>query len=120
MGHAGPDYAVSKRVLAKLSEVKLNDIKCIIVFEYLSPYKIKNIPNGTMAFHRTGKTTALIVLQWDNTIHDHSQEAREIAHDIAGSILGDHSLLRDPSWFGYGNYGEHPRQGNDQSEFSLQ
>jgi FAD/FMN-containing dehydrogenase len=27
------------------------------------------------------------------------------------------SLLHDPSWFGYGNYGERPGQGNDQSEF---
>jgi hypothetical protein len=89
VGHAGPDFAVSKRVLAKLSEVKLKDIKCIVVFEYLSPSKIKGIPNGTMAFNRTGKTTALIILQWDNTIHDCSQEAREIAHEIAGSILGD-------------------------------
>jgi hypothetical protein len=119
VGHAGPYYAVSKRVLAKLSEVKLNDMKWIVVFEYLSPSKIRSIPNGTMAFHRTGKTTALIILQWDNTIHDCSQEAREIAQEIAGSMLGDHSLLHDPSWFGYGNYGEHPGQGNDQSECSL-
>jgi hypothetical protein len=118
VGHDGPDFAISKRVLAKLSEVKLKDITCVIAFHYLSKSTTKGIPNGTMAFNRAIKPTALVVLQWDNAIHDHSQEAREIAHDIASGILGDKSLLRDPLWFGYGNYGERPGwQSNDQSEF---
>ena len=115
VGHDGPDLAVFKRVLAKLSEVKLKDIKCILAFEYLS--KSTTEGNGAMAFNRTGKTNALVILQWDNTINDHSLEAREIAHGIAGSILGDNSLLHDPLWFGYGNYGERPGQSNEQSEF---
>ena len=121
VGHNGPDFEVSKRVLAKLSEVKpkLKDIKCVIGFEYLSTSTTKGIPNGTMAFNRNGKVPALVILQWDNAIHDHSLEAREIAHEIAGSILGDSSLLQDPSWFGYGNYGERPGQSNDQSVFKL-
>ena len=53
----------------------------------------------------------MIMLQWDNTIGDHSQRAREVAYEIAISILGDKSLLHDPLWFGYGvNYGKRPGQ----------
>jgi hypothetical protein len=105
VGHDGPDFAVSKRILAKLSEVKLKDIKGVVAFHYFSA---KGIPNGTMAFNRAVKQTALVILQWDNAIHDHSPEARVISHDIASSIPGNRSLLGDPSWFGYGNYGERP------------
>lgn len=107
MGHEGPDFAISKRVLARLTELKPKDINCIIVFEYFSPGTIKAVPNGTMAFNRTGMATAVIMLQWDNTVGDHSRKAREIAYEIAVSILGDKSRLHDPLWFGYGiNYGE--------------
>ena len=110
MGHEGPDFAISNRIVARLTELKLKDIYCTIVCEYFSPGKIKAIPNGTMAFNRTGMATAVIMLQWDNTISDHSLKAREIAYEIAVSILGDKSRLHDPLWFGYGvNYGEHPR-----------
>jgi hypothetical protein len=64
-----------------------------------------------MAFNRTCRATAVIMLQWDNTIGDHSQRAREVAYEIAISIVGDKSLLHDPLWFGYGiNYGECPGQ----------
>ena len=114
VGHDGPDFAVSKRILEKLSEVKLKDIKGVVAFHYFST---KGIPNGTMAFNRAVKPTALVILQWDNAIRDHSPEARIISHDIASSIPGNRSLLRDPSWFGYGNYGERPGPNNDQSEF---
>ena len=117
MGHEGPDFAIFKRVLARLAELKLKDINYTIVFEYFSPGTTKAIPNGTMAFNRTGKPTVLVILKWDNTIDDHSPQAREIAHEIAGSILGDNSLLEDPLWFGYGNYGELPGQSNDRCEF---
>ena len=117
VGHDGPDFAISKRVLEKLSEVKLKDVICVVAFHYLSKSTTKDIPNGTMAFNRAIKPTALVILQWDNAIHDHSLEARKIAHEIASSILGDKSLLRDPLWFGYGNYGELPGQSSDGSEF---
>lgn len=96
--------------------MKPKDINCVAAFHYLSKGSIKGIPNGTMAFNRTMKPTALVVLQWDNAIHDRSQEAREIAHEIASSILGNKTLLRDPLWFGYGNYGERLSQSDDQSE----
>ena len=114
VGHDGPDFAVSKRILAKLSEVKLKDIKGVVAFHYFSA---KGVPNGTMAFNRAVKQTALVILQWDNAIHDHSPEARVISHDIASSIPGNRSLLGDPLWFGYGNYGERLGQSNDPSEF---
>lgn len=39
-------------------------------------------------------------------LHDRSLEAREIAHEIAITILGDKALLHDPLSFGYGNFGE--------------
>ncbi|KAF8333277.1 hypothetical protein F5887DRAFT_922104 [Amanita rubescens] len=88
-GHEAPDFAISNRVLAKLAEMKLKDINCTIVFEYFPPSTIKAIPNGTMAFNRTCRATAVIMLQWDNTIGDHSQRAREVAYEIAISILYD-------------------------------
>ena len=118
VGHDGPDSAVSKRVLAKLSEVKLKDIKGVVAFHHFSAKS--SIPNGTMAFNRAVKLTALVILQWDNAIHDHSQEARIIGHDIASSILGNRSLLRDPVWFGYGNYGERPGQSKTSLNSSLE
>ena len=96
------------RVVAKINEMKLKDMTCTVVFEYFSRSKTKDIPNGTMAFNRTGRATALIFVRWDNAIRDHSLEGREIAHEIAASVLGDKSLLHDPLSFGYGNYGEHP------------
>ncbi|KAF8648761.1 hypothetical protein AX14_008778, partial [Amanita brunnescens Koide BX004] len=104
VGHPGPDFAISKRVLAKLSEMKLKDIACFVVFEYFLPSKIKAIPNGATAFNRFGRATALVLLQWDNAVGDQSQKAREIAHELAISILGDMFLLYDPLSFGYGNY----------------
>ena len=108
MGHEGPDFAMSERVLAKVTELKRKDISCTVVFEYFSRHTTKAIPNGTMAFNRTGRATALILLRWDNTLGDHSREAREIAHEVAGNALGNKSLLHDPLSFGYNNYGEHP------------
>ena len=117
VGHEGPDFATSKRALAKSTELKPKDINCTIIFEYYSPGAIRAIPNGTMAFNRTGKATAIIMLQWDNTVADHSRRAREVAYELAVSILGDKSLLNDPLWFGYGNYGERPVSLSGPSKF---
>jgi hypothetical protein len=108
VGYEAPEFAMFSRVVAKITEMKLKDISCTAVFEYFSRSKTKDIPNGTMAFNRTGRATALIFLRWDNAIRDRSVEAREIAHEIAGTLLGDKSLLHDPLSFGYGNYGGRP------------
>jgi hypothetical protein len=105
VAHDGPDFAINKRVLEKIAELQLKDIKSIVIFEYAPQNKVMAVPNGTMAFHRTGKTSVLVSLQWDNN-SDRSQEVREVGHEICGAILGDKSLLNDPSSFGYGNYGE--------------
>ena len=110
MGHEGPDFAINKRVLAKLAEMQPKDISCTVAFEYFPKNAIQATPNGTMAFNRTGMAIVLIMLRWDNTVGDYSGKAREIAHEVAGSILGDKSRLRDSSSFGYGNYGERPGQ----------
>jgi len=104
VAHNGPDFAINKRLLEKLAEMQLKDIKSAVIFEYLPQNKVMAVPNGTMAFHRTGKTSVLVTLQWDNAISDRSKEAREIAHGICGAVLGDKSLLNNPSYFGYGNY----------------
>ncbi len=92
----GPDFAVSNRVLAKLAEMQLKDISCTVVFEAFLVYTTQTIPNGTMAFNRTGRATVLIMLRWDNMVSNRSREAREVAHEIAGSKLGGKSLVRDP------------------------
>ncbi|KAF8631121.1 hypothetical protein AX15_002468 [Amanita polypyramis BW_CC] len=104
VAHGGPDYAINERFLAKLAELQLKDMKCTVLCEYIPLNKMKAVPNGTMAFHRTGNTNMLTFLQWDNSTGDRSLEAREIAREVCGSILGDKSRLDDPSFFGYGNY----------------
>ncbi len=105
VAHNAPNFAINKRLWEKLAEMQLKDIKCIVIFEYLPQNKVMAVPNDSMAFHRTGNTSVLLILQWDNA-SDRSQEAREIGHEICGAILGDKSHLNNPSSFGYGNYGE--------------
>ena len=107
VAHNAPDFAINKRLLEKVAEMQLKDLRCIVIFEYLPQNKVMAVPNDSTAFHRTGNTSVLLVLQWDNA-SDRSQEAREIGHEICGAILGDKSLLNNPSSFGYGNYGELP------------
>ncbi len=105
VAHDGPDFAINKRLLEKVAEMQLKDIICTVIFEYLPQNKVMAVPNDSMAFHRTGKSSVVVSLRWDNA-SDRSQEAREIACEICGAILGDKSLLNNPSSFGYGNYGE--------------
>jgi len=107
VAHNAPDFAINKRLLEKVAEMQLKDMRCIVIFEYLPQNKVMTVPNDSMAFHRTGIASVLLMLQWDNA-GDRSQEAREIGHEICGAILGGKSLLNNPSSFGYGNYGELP------------
>ena len=107
VAHNGPDFATNKRVLEKVAEMQLKDITCTVIFEYLPQSKVMAVPNGSMAFHRTGKSNVVVSIRWDNA-SDRLQDAREIANEICGAILGDKSLLNNPSSFGYGNYGELP------------
>ncbi|KAK2466421.1 hypothetical protein APHAL10511_002063 [Amanita phalloides] len=100
----GPDLTVSKRLFEKTVELHLKDFKHAVLFEYFPLKKIMAVPNGTMAFRRNEKISALTVLRWDNALCDRTHEARLVAHDICGSILGDISHLNDPSSFAYGNY----------------
>ena len=106
VAHEGPDFVINERLLAKISELQLKDMTYTVIFEYIPLNKSKTVPNGTMAFHRSGKATVLAMLKWDNAIRDRSQEAQGIGREICGSIVGDKSRLNDPSSFGYGNYGE--------------
>ncbi|PFH52593.1 hypothetical protein AMATHDRAFT_46144 [Amanita thiersii Skay4041] len=105
VAHEGPDYACVTRTLNTLDELQLKDIRHTIIFEYFPNKKITSVGNGTMAFYRTPKPNTLIVLAWDNTIKDRSAELRVPAYELAASIVGDKSLLNDPSYFGYSNYG---------------
>ena len=106
VAHPGPDYATSQRIFKTLTDLHSKDIEIVTHFEYLSPNKLMEVPNGTMAFNRTDKMTAVTVLIWDNAIKDRSQEASNIAREMSASILGDAARLDDPSSFGYGNYGK--------------
>jgi len=103
VAHNGPDFATNKRVLEKVAEMQLKDITCTVIFEYLPQNKVMAVPNDSTAFHRTGKSSVVVSLRWDNA-SDRSQDAREIANEICGAILGDKSLLNNPTSFGYGNY----------------
>ncbi|KAF8351213.1 hypothetical protein F5887DRAFT_1155375 [Amanita rubescens] len=92
VAHNGPDFATNKRVLEKVAEMQLKDITCTVIFEYLPQNKVMAVPNDSTAFHRTGKS--MIV----HRMHE------KLANEICGAILGDKSLLNNPSSFGYGNY----------------
>ena len=78
---------------------------CIVVFHYL----LKSTTQwyyGFQSRHQANSIGCTPVGQCP-AIYDHSQGAREIEQEVATSILGDKSLLCDPLWFSYGNYGEH-------------
>ncbi|KAK2464334.1 hypothetical protein APHAL10511_003791 [Amanita phalloides] len=100
----GHDLAVNKIVSAKTAELRSKDLKCTVLFEYFPFKKIMAVPNGTMAFRRNGKINVLTFLMWDHAVCDRTHEARLVAHEVCGSILGDKSLLNDPSSFAYNNY----------------
>ncbi|KAM6495652.1 hypothetical protein JOM56_008358 [Amanita muscaria] len=104
IAHPGPDHVINQRVQSRIAELNTKDLRITTLFEYLPLNKVMAVPNGTMAFNRTGKPTVVTLLAWDNIMKDLSQEARVVASEICASVLGDKALLNDPSSFGYGNY----------------
>jgi hypothetical protein len=66
------------------------DIGCTVVFDN------QDHTERYLAFNQPG---ILIMLRWGNMVSDRSREAREAAHEMAGSILGDKSLIHDPLSF---------------------
>jgi len=101
---SGPDYATCQRIFKTITDLHSKGFEIVTFLEYLPLNKVMAVPNGTMAFNRTGKPTAVTLLAWDNAVKDRSQEARDVAREISASILGDAARLDDPSSFGYGNY----------------
>ena len=78
----------------------VGDFRMIILQEYFPLQKINSVPNGNMAFVRTGNRNVGIAAEWKKESHENTAYGRNSVHEVAkllGATKGE---------TGYGNWGK--------------
>ncbi|KXN87663.1 hypothetical protein AN958_08300 [Leucoagaricus sp. SymC.cos] len=80
------------------------------IYEWIPLKKINSVPASATAYRRIPNPNCLVIIGWPGSTHSAEKvdEARPLAHAIAGCVAGGEDNLRDVKSHGYTNYGRSP------------
>jgi hypothetical protein len=78
-----------------------------ILYEYFPRHKVNSVSRNATAFRRELVPNALVILTWDHKAGDCSEEARQLANELANIVLGVQSDITPSEALGYSNYGQY-------------
>jgi len=78
-----------------------------ILYEYFPRQKVESVPRDATAFRRELVPNALVILSWDHKARDCLEEARQLANELASTVIGVQTDITPSEALGYSNYGQY-------------
>ncbi|KAF5363801.1 hypothetical protein D9756_000780 [Leucocoprinus leucothites] len=105
VAHNGPDLQSMVKAQKKATEIaKAGTFSVQIVYEWIPLQKINSVPASKTAYRRIPTPNCLVGWPGDTHSGEKVDEARPVAHQIAGCVAGGESKLKDVESQGYANY----------------
>jgi FAD/FMN-containing dehydrogenase len=111
VAHSGPDLETMAKVQEKCIEItKGGKFTVQVAYEWIPLQKINSVPVNATAYRRIPDPNCLVIVGWPGNTHSNEKvdEARPLAHQLAGCVAGGESKLQDVKNQGYANYGGSP------------
>lgn len=109
VGHKYFHYPSIAKAYQKLQDLikTTGKYQGVIYYEYFPRRNINSVPMDATAFRRELVPNALVILTWDNKAGDCSEEARQLANELANIVVGVQSDITPSEALGYSNYGQY-------------